>query len=185
MTFDIHHSIRVVGERDTCGWLYPSLLSRPSRLAYSIRLRRQGNAGWILGEPAEACDEFILGSISEHDYIDRGHIPHGNSTPFMLFFETAKAAVQAIITTKAWQSFIETEYFWVFKDNRCDNSSGSGFQPCSRTIITSEISTNSFLVFQILVTEVRLKPFFFRYDLARKQYHLHGKDCQCPIAVEP
>lgn len=51
------------------------------------------------GEPEapDSYDEFFLGEIYEDDYIERGHLPRGTNTPFLLCFDTVRAAIQEIL----------------------------------------------------------------------------------------
>lgn len=51
------------------------------------------------GEPEapDTYDEFVLGKICEYDYISRGHLPRGTNTPFLLCFDTVRAAILEIL----------------------------------------------------------------------------------------
>ena len=51
------------------------------------------------GEPEapDSYDEYFLGEIYEDDYIERGHLPRGTNTPFLLCFDTVRAAILEIL----------------------------------------------------------------------------------------
>lgn len=51
------------------------------------------------GEPEapDSYDEYFLEEIYEDDYIERGHLPRRTNTPFLLCFDTVRAAILEIL----------------------------------------------------------------------------------------
>ena len=48
-------------------------------------------------EASDAYDEFFLGDICEFEYIVRGNLSRGTNTPFILSFDTVRAAIHEIL----------------------------------------------------------------------------------------